>query len=154
MIKSIACSLAGFLLVSTAMADEKKSFAQKTDVEIYGEVRAWAEVGSADNKDLSLETGDTKLGAKAKHKISPVLTGFGELSFDLNAATNTVVTRYAYAGDAREQIRMYSRKRPGIKQLLNLRPKYGMSFNVCYMDKVEYRDVIKYRKYVRGSFYT
>jgi len=98
MIKSIACSLAGLLLVSTAMADEKKSFAQKTDVEIYGEVRAWAEVGSADNKDLSLETGDTKLGVKAKHKISPVLTGFGELSFDLNAATNTVATRYAYAG--------------------------------------------------------
>lgn len=54
-----------------------------------------------------------------------------------------IYTRYAYAGDAREQIRMYSRKRPGIKQLLNLRPKYGMSFNVCYMDKVEYRDVIK-----------
>ena len=53
-----------------------------------------------------------------------------------------IYTRYAYAGDAREQIRMYSRKRPDIKKLLNIRPRYGMSFNICYMDKVEYRDII------------
>ena len=54
-----------------------------------------------------------------------------------------IYTRYAYAGDAREQIRMYSRKRPAIKQLLNIRPKFGMSFAICYMDREQYRDIIK-----------
>ena len=54
-----------------------------------------------------------------------------------------IYTRYAYAGDAREQIRMYSRKRPEIKQLLSLRPSYGISFSICWMDKHEFREIIK-----------
>ena len=38
---------------------------------------------------------------------------------------------------------MYSRQRPAIKQLLNIRPKFGMSFVICYMDREHYRDIIK-----------
>ena len=53
-----------------------------------------------------------------------------------------IYTRYAYAGDAREQIRMYSRMRPEIKQLLNLKPRYGISFKISYMDKSKYGDIL------------
>ena len=54
-----------------------------------------------------------------------------------------IYTRYAYAGAAREQIRMYSKNRPEIKKLLNLRPRYGVSFKICYMDASQYADLIK-----------
>jgi len=54
-----------------------------------------------------------------------------------------IYTRYAYAGAAREQIRMYSKNRPEIKKLLNLRPRYGVSFKICYMDASQYADIIK-----------
>lgn len=54
-----------------------------------------------------------------------------------------IYTRYAYAGDAREQIRMYSKNKPKIKQLLNLRPRYGIKFKICYMNKINYSDIIE-----------
>tara|TARA_R110001592_G_scaffold192795_6_gene439778 strand:+ start:1167 stop:1688 length:522 start_codon:yes stop_codon:yes gene_type:complete len=54
-----------------------------------------------------------------------------------------IYTRYAYAGDAREQIRMYSKTNPEIKQLLNIRPRYGISFNICYMNAKEFKSIIK-----------
>jgi len=60
----------------------------------------------------------------------------------LHISHSYIYTRYAYAGDAREQIRMYSRTRPEIKQLLNIRPIYGISLNVYYMDEYEYGEII------------
>lgn len=54
-----------------------------------------------------------------------------------------IYTRYAYAGDAREQIRRYSKNKPEIKNLLNLRPRYGMRLKICYMDEIQYFDIIK-----------
>jgi len=53
-----------------------------------------------------------------------------------------IYTRYAYAGDAREQIRMYSRIRPEIKQLLTLKPRYGISFKISYINESEYGDIL------------
>ena len=53
-----------------------------------------------------------------------------------------IYTRYAYAGDAREQIRMYSKIRPEIKKLLTLKPRYGISFRISYINKIEYGDIL------------
>ena len=69
------------------------------DVNMYGEVRAFVEGGSADGQDLEVKASDTKIGVKAKSKGPAYAFGNIMLGVDVNGDGNDDVnTLYAYVG--------------------------------------------------------
>lgn len=91
------------MLGGTAMADghaTKDKIIEKTKFEVYGEVRAYVEGGTATNKDMSIESSDTKIGAKFNTDLNNGYNVFGELSADVsvNGSSDTIETRFGYVG--------------------------------------------------------
>ena len=83
------------MLGGTAMADghaTKDKITEKTNVDVYGEVRAYVEGGTATNKDMSIESSDTKIGAKFNTDLDNGYNVFGELSADVsvNGSSDTI----------------------------------------------------------------
>ena len=75
------------------------------DVNMYGEVRAFVEGGSADGKDLEVKASDTKIGVKAKSKGPAYAFGNLMIAVDVNADGNDDLrTLYGYVGIGAEKL--------------------------------------------------
>ena len=102
MIKHILISgLALVMLCNTAIADSAKDkIVDKTKIDVYGEVRAYVELGTATNKDMSIESNSTKIGVKFNTDLNTGYRLFGELSADVtvNGSSDTIETRFGYVG--------------------------------------------------------
>jgi|TARA_R110000824_G_scaffold352386_1_gene539452 predicted porin len=103
--KNIFCALvAAGVIVSTpvfANDDDNVVDIQNTEVNVFGEARAFIEGGTVTGKDPELKTSDSKLGVKFTNHVNPLISIFGELSVDVDINGNgsdDVTTRYGYVG--------------------------------------------------------
>ena len=76
------------------------------------------------------------MNTEIQYHVAPVQEWYSDMSLSEHGLVLDhcmLLTRYAFAGAAREQLLQVSKNRPIVNKLLSIRPKYGIDFSLDYV---------------------
>lgn len=79
---------------------------------------------------------DVIMNTEIQYHIAPVQEWYADMSLSEHGLVLDhcmILTRYALAGEAREQLETVSKNRPIVNKLLSIKPKYGIDFSLDYV---------------------
>ena len=94
---------------------------------------------------LHYEVNNIPLNREIQYHIAPVQEWYRDLDNSENGLVLDhcmLLTRYAFAGEAREQLVDVSQNRPILQKLLNIKPKWGIDFSLDYITRDVCMEVI------------
>lgn len=76
------------------------------------------------------------MNTEIQYHIAPVQAWYEDMALSEHGLVLDhcmLLTRYAFAGEAREQLETVAKNRPIVNKLLSIKPKYGIDFSLDYV---------------------